>query len=153
MAVVGQGQSMAKVGVIQVSCANSNAIWHDSHKVFRCDCRRSRIKTHHPSKDSNKHAMDVHVAIELARSVVSMLACAPPVVARKLGSNDSSREANVSKEETWSKVEANDKREFAYSNAPRIPPGRLASLIDTRHIPMLVPTFHLFYFMFSRVIC
>ena len=58
--------------------ADSNAIWHDFHWVFKCNCRRSRVKTHHPSMDCNEHAMNVHIATTLIRSVVSMLGCALP---------------------------------------------------------------------------
>lgn len=114
------GQDLHHVGELY---ANSNAIWQRSHRVFKSKCRRSGIKTHHPSNDCNKHTMDVHIAANLIRSVVSMLAGAPPgdpqLVFLKSDRGEVSQKALLPTEGTYSKLRSRWRIEDAWCEVAR----------------------------------
>lgn len=54
--------------------SNSGAVWHKCPQVFRCDCRCSQVKTHHPDRHCNRHTMNGLIAAKLTRTVLSMFA-------------------------------------------------------------------------------
>ena len=83
--------------------SNSNIIEQKFHKFIKCDCQYSRVKDHDPTKEPTKHAMDVHIAIKLIRSVIAMLACvwsrSPTFAPREYSTKKASMEALLFKEE------------------------------------------------------
>ena len=78
-----------------------------------CNCQFSKINSHHPSRECNKHTMDAHIATNLIRLVVQVLVGAPPVVAPKFGRWESPRTAHLPKDETMSKIRPRSEMEFA----------------------------------------
>ena len=80
-------------------CANSLSITQNLGRVFKCHCRHSKVKTHYPNGSCNEHTMDVHMATRLIRSVISMLAGAPPGIFGNLSRTEASYKVILSKEE------------------------------------------------------
>ena len=97
--------------------ANSDAVWHKFPQLFKCNCQYSRIKTHYPRSDCNKHAMDARIATSFARSVVSMFADMPrddaQLVPMKFRRVDARERTHLSKEEIFRMTESSDRFESA----------------------------------------
>ena len=107
-----------------VLCSNSvNAINGCSYE-FKCNCPYSRVKAHYPTADCNKHIVAMHVATNLNRSVVRMIArarCGPSssYIPRNLSRREKSQKALLSKEERMRGFEVEDSREYASCEVAR----------------------------------
>lgn len=88
-------------------------------QTLNCNCRYSRVKTHYPYPSCNGHTMNVHVATNLTRSVISMLIGAPPRVPRRLGRHVASGEALLSNEVRIERGEARNRLENARCDVER----------------------------------
>ena len=102
------GQSCHYLGRLY---ANRESVWDGGCQGFRCSCPCSEVLTHYPSAECDGHTMDVHIAVKLTRSVISMFAHPSRgghwLVPRKYSRKEASEKALKSEDERLrrSKVE------------------------------------------------
>ena len=102
---------MAKIGIIQDGCV-ATLVDQTFGGPLRANCPCSRITTHDPSRDYNKHTMHVHIATDRIRMAIQVLSGAPPVAPPKLGRWDKPCKAHLPKEETMSNIRPRIRIEF-----------------------------------------